>query len=186
MSDPGRSEAVLVGVHDYVNLEELPAVARNLAGLREALTDPAVWGLPAEACTVLSQPSSAGQVLDTVRDRARKAQDTLFIYYAGHGLTDPHTDELYLALPDSDREREYTSLRYEYLRRAVLDPQAGCPADRGDPRLLLQRTCAARADECQCAHRGPGRCRGDLPADGFRGDPARAVAARGDVHGVHR
>lgn len=125
LSDPGRSEAVLVGVHDYVNLEKLPAVARNLAGLREALTDPAVWGLPAEACTVLSQPGSAGQVLDTVRDRARKARDTLVIYYAGHGLTDPHTDELYLALPDSDREREYTSLRYEYLRRAVLDPQAG-------------------------------------------------------------
>lgn len=114
-----------MGVHDYVNLEKLPAVARNLAGLREALTDPAVWGLPAEACTVLSQPGSAGQVLDTVRDRARKARDTLVIYYAGHGLTDPHTDELYLALPDSDREREYTSLRYEYLRRAVLDPQAG-------------------------------------------------------------
>lgn len=124
LSDPGRSEAVLVGVHDYVNLEKLPAVARNLAGLREALIDPAVWGLPAEACTVLSQPGSAGQVLDTVRDRARKAQDTLVIYYAGHGLTDPHTDELFLALPDSDREREYTSLRYEYLRRAVLDPQA--------------------------------------------------------------
>ncbi|MER6843168.1 hypothetical protein [Streptomyces platensis] len=46
-----------MGVHDYANLEKLPAVARNLAGLREALTDPAVWGLPAEACTVLSQPA---------------------------------------------------------------------------------------------------------------------------------
>ncbi|AZS73113.1 protein kinase [Streptomyces lydicus] len=125
LSDPTRSEAVLVGVHDYVNLENLPAVARNLVGLREALTDPALWGLPPEACTVLSQPGSAGQVLDTVRERARTARDTLLVYYAGHGLTDLHTDELYLALPDSDREREYTSLRYEYLRRAVLDPQAG-------------------------------------------------------------
>lgn len=66
-----------MGVHDYVNLEKLPAVARNLVGLREALTDPAVWGLPDEACTVLSQPGSAGQVLDTVRERARKARDTL-------------------------------------------------------------------------------------------------------------
>ncbi len=34
LSDPARSEAVLVGVHDYVNLERLPAVARSLAGLR--------------------------------------------------------------------------------------------------------------------------------------------------------
>ncbi|AWN28470.1 protein kinase [Streptomyces sp. NEAU-S7GS2] len=125
LSDPGRSEAVLVGVHDYVHLEQLPAVARNLVGLREALTDPAVWGLPVEACTVLSQPGSDTQVLDTVLERAGKARDTLLVYYAGHGLTDPHTDELYLALPGSERERIYTSLRYEYLRRAVLDPQAG-------------------------------------------------------------
>ncbi|GAA1172900.1 putative caspase-like protein [Kitasatospora gansuensis] len=124
LSDPARSQAVLVGVHGYRNLENLPAVAYNLAGLKGVLTDPAVWGLPGEACTVISQPTSAGQVLDTVRERAREARDTLLIYYAGHGLTDPHTDELYLALPDSDREREYTSLRYEYLRRAVLDPQA--------------------------------------------------------------
>ncbi|MEK8143387.1 caspase family protein [Streptomyces sp. M10(2022)] len=81
-------------------------------------------GLPDTACTVIPQPRSVGEVLDTVRDRARRAEDTLLVYYAGHGLTDPHTDELYLAMPESDREREYTSLRYEYLRRAVLDQQA--------------------------------------------------------------
>ncbi|MFF1419358.1 caspase domain-containing protein [Streptomyces sp. NPDC058280] len=125
LSDPAYSEAVLVGVHDYAELENLPAVSRNLEGLRKALTDPAVWGLPSWACTVISQPDSAGLVLDTVREKARLARDTLLIYYAGHGLTDPHTDELYLAMPNSDREREYTSLRYEYLRRAVLDPLAG-------------------------------------------------------------
>ncbi|MFJ2435520.1 caspase family protein [Streptomyces anulatus] len=124
LSDPDRSEAVLIGVHDYTSLENLPAVAQNLAGLRAALTDPEVWGLPDTACTVISQPRSVGDVLDTVRDKARRAEDTLLVYYAGHGLTDPHTDELYLALPDSDREREYTSLRYEYLRRAILDQQA--------------------------------------------------------------
>lgn len=124
LSDPDRSEAVLIGVHDYTSLESLPAVAQNLEGLRAALTDPEVWGLPDTACTVISQPRSVGDVLDTVRDRTRRAEDTLLVYYAGHGLTDPHTDELYLALPDSDREREYTSLRYEYLRRAILDQQA--------------------------------------------------------------
>ncbi|WP_405189885.1 caspase, EACC1-associated type [Streptomyces anulatus] len=124
LSDPDRSEAVLIGVHDYTSLENLPAVAQNLEGLRAALTDPEVWGLPDTACTVISQPRSVGEVLDTVRDKARRAEDTLLVYYAGHGLTDPHTDELYLALPDSDREREYTSLRYEYLRRAILDQQA--------------------------------------------------------------
>ncbi|WP_322784855.1 caspase family protein [Streptomyces justiciae] len=125
LSDPTRSQAVLVGVHRYTRLEDLSAVAANLEGLRTALTDPEVWGLPPEACTVLAQPDDAGTVLDTVRDKARLARDTLVVYYAGHGLTDPHTDELYLALPDSDPDREYTALRYEYLRRTVLDPQAG-------------------------------------------------------------
>ncbi|MEU3190554.1 caspase family protein [Streptomyces sp. NPDC006992] len=115
---------MLVGIHDYAVLENLPSVARNLVGLKKALTDPEVWGLPPEACTVIEQPGSAGLVLDTVREQARLAQDTLLVYYAGHGLTDAHTDELYLTLPDSDPEREYTSMRYEYLRRAVLDPLA--------------------------------------------------------------
>ncbi|MFI8874050.1 caspase, EACC1-associated type [Streptomyces sp. NPDC055243] len=124
LSDPARSEAVLVGVHDYTHLAGLPAVARNLKGLQAVLTDPAIWGLPEGACTVISQPGSAGRVLDVVRDRAHRALDTLLVYFAGHGLTDPHTEELYLALPDSDGEREYTWLRYEYLRRAVLDPRA--------------------------------------------------------------
>jgi uncharacterized caspase-like protein len=128
LSDPARSQAVLVGVHEYSDLDGLPAVARNLEGLRRALTDPAVWGLPGAACTVVAQPATAGQVLDAVRAAAHRAEDTLLVYYAGHGLTDPYNDELYLALPDSARDREYTSLRYEYLRRAVLD--AGARAKR--------------------------------------------------------
>lgn len=109
LSDPKRSQAVLVGVHHYSGLENLPAVAANLEGLRRALTDPAVWGLPREACTVIPQPGSVGEVLDAVREKARLAEDTLVVYYAGHGLTDPFTDELYLGLPDSDPDREYTS-----------------------------------------------------------------------------
>jgi len=125
LPDLARSEAVLVGAHAYGTLPDLPAVARNLDGLRGVLTDPAVWGLPPERCTVLAQPSSAQQVLDTVKEAAARATDMLFVYYGGHGLIDPHTDELYLALPDSVHDREYTALRYEYLRRAVLEPAAG-------------------------------------------------------------
>ncbi|MEU9075725.1 caspase family protein [Kitasatospora sp. NPDC048538] len=124
LADPGRSAAVLIGVHDYLHLEGLPAVAANLEALRRVLTDPAVWGLPAGACTVIAQPGSARQVLDTVREKAREATDTLLVYYAGHGLTDDYTDELHLTLPDTVRDSEYTALRYESLRRAVLDPQA--------------------------------------------------------------
>ncbi|MEU2068257.1 hypothetical protein [Streptomyces anulatus] len=46
LSDPDRSEVVLIGVLDYTSLENLPAVAQKLEGPRAALTDPDVWGLP--------------------------------------------------------------------------------------------------------------------------------------------
>ncbi|MFJ9841003.1 caspase domain-containing protein, partial [Kitasatospora sp. NPDC101155] len=124
LADPGRSAAVLVGVHDYVHLDGLPAVEQNLEGLRRVLADPDVWGLPAEACAVIAQPASVREVLDTVREKARQATDTLLVYYAGHGVTDDYSEELYLALPDTDREREYTALRFESLRRALLDSQS--------------------------------------------------------------
>ncbi|MFR9794322.1 caspase, EACC1-associated type [Streptomyces sp. MS06] len=124
LSDPDRSRAVLIGVHTYRKLGDLPAVRHNLEGLHRVLTDSGVWGLPADRCTTLDQPAGAEDVLDAVAHAATEASDTLLVYYAGHGLTDPHAEELYLALPDTDADREYTALRYEYLRRAVLAPSA--------------------------------------------------------------
>ncbi|MFG2820038.1 caspase domain-containing protein [Kitasatospora sp. NPDC048365] len=117
LADPGRSAAVLIGVHDFVHLDALPAVEENLLGLRRVLTDPAVWGLSDEACAVISQPTAAREVLNAVREKAREATDTLLVYYAGHGVTDDYSEELYLALPDTDRED--AALRFEFLRRAV-------------------------------------------------------------------
>lgn len=112
-----------MGVHAYQLLENLPAVESNLFGLRDVFTDQGLWGLDDGHCVVLSQPDSARTVLDTLREVAVQATDTLVIYYAGHGLTDPYTDELCLSLPDSDPEHPYTAVRYEYLRRLVLDPR---------------------------------------------------------------
>ncbi|MFJ1744865.1 ABC transporter substrate-binding protein [Streptomyces sp. NPDC088116] len=123
LPDPDASQALLIGVHTYENLEDLPAVEHNLAGLTRAFTDQSLWGLPPSHCVTLPQPHSAQAVLDTLSGVAARACDTLIVYYSGHGLTDPHSDELYLALPGSDQERMYTTLPYEWLRRAVLHPR---------------------------------------------------------------
>ncbi|MGW3008298.1 caspase, EACC1-associated type [Streptomyces sp. NPDC001219] len=125
LPDPAASQAVLIGVHDYENLAALPAVERNLAGLTRAFTDPDLWGLPPTHCVALSQPPSAQDVLDTLSGVAQRATDTLVVYYAGHGLLDPLSDELYLALPGSDQERLYSALPFEWVRRAILDPRIG-------------------------------------------------------------
>jgi hypothetical protein len=121
LPDPAASQAVLVGVAKYAALEQLPSVANNLAGLKAALTDPDIWGLPARNCSVQSQPRTADAVLDTLQRVAASATDTLVVYFAGHGLVDPWNDEeLYLALPGSDRDRAYrTALPYSWVRREL-------------------------------------------------------------------
>ncbi|MGY5129109.1 caspase, EACC1-associated type [Streptomyces nigrescens] len=125
LPDPAASQALLIGVHDYESLAVLPAVERNLAGLTRAFTDPDLWGLPPEHCVALPQPPSAQEVLDTLSSVALRATDTLVVYYAGHGLIDPYSDELYLALPGSDQERLYSALPFEWVRRTILDPRIG-------------------------------------------------------------
>ncbi len=77
---------------------------------------------------MVSQPRTAREILDRVRHAAAEATDTLVVYYAGHGLADPFTDELCLTLPDSVPARGYTSMRYEELRRVIIDPAV--PAER--------------------------------------------------------
>jgi hypothetical protein len=110
-----------VGCGSYRDLEPLPSIMNNLACLQELFTSADLWGLPASHCQILPDPSSPSQVLDAVHEAARVATETLLVYYAGHGLLDPHTDELYLALPESSVHRLYTGVRFEDLRRELVD-----------------------------------------------------------------
>ncbi|WP_329133402.1 caspase family protein [Streptomyces sp. NBC_01476] len=120
LADPARSCAVLIGVSAYTDpgLDDLPAVTNNLARLGELLTDPSVWGLPAGHCVQVPEPASPTEVLDAIHEAAGRAQDTLLVYYAGHGLTDG--DDLLLSLPGTDLRRPYTSVDFTSVRREVL------------------------------------------------------------------
>jgi hypothetical protein len=91
LPDPGRSYAVLIGSSRYgsAGLSDLPAVAGNLAGLAEVLTDPALGGFPPDRCIVVPDPASARAVGRTLRDYAARAEDTLLVYWAGHGGPGP-------------------------------------------------------------------------------------------------
>ncbi|MFK0254374.1 caspase family protein [Streptomyces sp. NPDC090445] len=120
LPDPAASRAVLIGVGDYLDLPKLPHVASNLADLRTLLTSRASWNLPAAHCTVLPEPSTPAEVLDAIRAAAAQATDTLLVYFAGHGLLDPDTDELFLGLPSTRTGDPYTGIEYRHLRPAVM------------------------------------------------------------------
>ncbi|RGC66476.1 Caspase domain protein [Micromonospora sp. MW-13] len=125
LADPTASRAVLVGVPEYRSLPPLPAVGENVSALRRLLADPAVWGLPTENILVpdLSGPDPLDAVLGGLRSAAREATDTLLVYYAGHGLTNPLTGELILALPGAeDLDRYWRVLLFDQIRRGLTDP----------------------------------------------------------------
>ncbi|KUM91253.1 hypothetical protein AQI88_37630 [Streptomyces cellostaticus] len=114
---------MLIGTYAYESLGDLPAVERNVRRLGELMRDPELWGLPEDRCIELLQPSRK-DVFDTLHTAASVAADTLVLYFAGHGLIDPYTRELYLALEDSCEDRLDRALRYEDLRRVLAPPYA--------------------------------------------------------------
>ncbi|MFI6687123.1 caspase domain-containing protein [Streptomyces sp. NPDC050485] len=114
----------MIGASQYSHLDALPAVANNLGALARALSGPLGWSLSQDSCSVVSEPTSATQILDAVHAAAEEATDTLLVYYAGHGLLSP-SGELYLAVAGSVQKREDTGLRYMNLRDMVLDGRAG-------------------------------------------------------------
>ncbi|MEV0179113.1 caspase family protein [Streptomyces sp. NPDC050625] len=86
--DPAKSRAVLIGVTRYADparWQPLPAVAANLADLKKVLTDPDLWGLPPEHCDVIEDPEDPTEVLVRVLSAANSAEDTVVVYFAGHG-----------------------------------------------------------------------------------------------------
>ncbi|MFF3547525.1 caspase family protein [Streptomyces platensis] len=123
LPDPGASRAVLIGTGRYDHLEQLPAVSNNLTALAGLLSGPLSLRLPAQNVTIVENPPDASTVMDPLRLAATEATDTLLVYYAGHGLIDPH-DALALAMPHTQPGRIETSLNYDWLRQILLDSRA--------------------------------------------------------------
>ncbi|WP_435602699.1 caspase, EACC1-associated type [Streptomyces sp. bgisy130] len=121
--DPANSRAVLIGASLYDRLEALPSVENNLQGLRDFLTSPQGWALPPEHCIIVSNPQSPSDILVALREAAAQSRDTLFVYYAGHGVLD---DELsfYVSLSGSAADEPWTCLSYEWIRKTLAQSTA--------------------------------------------------------------
>jgi len=128
LADPASSRVVLVGGTRYTNLPPLPTVANNLTGLANLVTDPALWGLPPEHCTAVRDPATPQAIDAAVRDAATavRPDGMLLFYFAGHGMIDPRTGTLHLAVTGTDRNSVHsTAVPFEWIRRWFLDAPAG-------------------------------------------------------------
>ncbi|WP_051138071.1 caspase domain-containing protein [Streptomyces canus] len=124
LPDPSASAAVLIGTSTYVHLPQLPAVEANVLDLAAMLCDPMVWGLPQAHALTVSEPDNPAALLDPVYEAGGRAEDTLLVYYCGHGLRDSETADLYLSLTGSRDARGYTAVAYTHLRQAILASRA--------------------------------------------------------------
>ncbi|MCX5012467.1 caspase family protein [Streptomyces sp. NBC_00555] len=119
LADPSASRAVLAGIWDYEHMEPLPAVARNVTGLADALADPRIWGLPRQNISIVQPGDVRDGFIRTITKAAEEATDTLLVYFAGHGINDDFSDELYLGLPGTRENELDTALRYEFISRRL-------------------------------------------------------------------
>lgn len=119
LPDPSASAAVLIGTSSYAHLPYLPAVGANVRDLEEVLCDPLIWGLPQGHVLGVHDPETPAALLDPVYEAGDRAEDTLVVYYSGHGLRDSDTADLYLSLTGSRDALGYTAVAYTHLRRAI-------------------------------------------------------------------
>lgn len=119
LPDPARSRVVLIGASRFTDdeLPDLPAVRNNLDELAGCLR-----GIG--RCTVVADPETPVALVDPVHDAATAAEDTLIVYYAGHGLVHPRTLGLLLAVVGSAPGRTHTAVPYDQVRECLLDSPA--------------------------------------------------------------
>ncbi|MGH8875842.1 MAG: caspase, EACC1-associated type, partial [Stackebrandtia sp.] len=120
-------------------LDSLPAVNNNLEDLAGLLKT--AWNLPPQHIDIVRNPTVPRDLSRAVQRAADDATDTLLIYYAGHGLIDPHQgDDLHLAVYSTEKSSVHdTAVPYKWIKRAVENTVA-------DRRIVILDCCySARA-----------------------------------------
>lgn len=162
LPDSQRSRAILIGTSHYADtsLQDLPSAAANVTALQSALADPDSGGFQIEHCSSIIDPDHLHTVGPAIAETARSAEDTLVVYYAGHGLVDERGD-LFLGLRNTTRDHlAYTSLSFSLLRQAFRDSKAA-------NRVLILDCCfSGRAIEAMS-------------------DPASVISGQLDLRGVY-
>src|SRR4051794_34710788 len=103
--DAEHTRIVLIGTtqcpNDRVNLPDLPSVARNIEHLAALIGDKELTGLTNETVDVILDPSHSTELLARLSRAAKKATDTLLVYYAGHGIKSSASDGLFIATEET-------------------------------------------------------------------------------------
>lgn len=122
----GGSRAVLAGTGSYqcADISKVPAVVSTLADFGQVLIDKC--GFEQDNLQVVVDPANPADLGTALAAEAERAEDVIFFYYVGHGLTSPG-GELYLGTRATDprpNRLAHTSLAYAAVRDCLLDSPA--------------------------------------------------------------
>jgi hypothetical protein len=138
LPDPALSRAILIGTSHFEHrdqLQDLPAVQRNLTALAGTLTDPVHGILTEEHCAVLRDPASPKSFMQALQTAVDQASDLLLVYYAGHGLRHGFRDQFCLTVEETDPvSPNGSAVSYEWVRDAF-------ESSRARVRLLILDCC---------------------------------------------
>ncbi|MFI0220518.1 caspase domain-containing protein [Streptomyces lydicus] len=129
--------AVLVGVHRYEYLKNVPSIKNNVLAIRALLTSPK-FGIPFDRCFTVENPTDPRLVFEALDTAFSSGAESLFFYYAGHGLAHPTTGRLLLSVSDSRKHAYYSYLEFDRLREHIAD----CGISR---RLVILDSCYSGA-----------------------------------------
>ncbi|TDP89897.1 caspase family protein [Labedaea rhizosphaerae] len=121
LAKPETSKAILIGAAQYDDpaLADITQARANVEDLAAILVDPALGEFRPEHVRTMINPRHKEDASLEIDQWCRTAEDTLVVYYAGHGLVDDN-GELLLATSDTiEAAKHHRSLRAELLRRAV-------------------------------------------------------------------
>ncbi|MGW4369812.1 caspase, EACC1-associated type [Nocardia takedensis] len=117
---------MLIGTGHYNHSDRLPvipAARNNLEDLRGLLSG-SNGVLDPDSCRTLLDPAGIEKIGDVVEQAAEQADDTLIVYYTGHGMLDRH-GHLHLSLPGTNPDRVgYTALPFRTIRESILESPA--------------------------------------------------------------
>ncbi len=128
LSFDSGSSVVLIGTSSYPKdeiLDDLPHVIENIKTLVGLFVDPAVIGLSPNSIMEIVDEAHASVILTKLRERAKATEDTLLVYYSGHGLYGDVDSALYLASTNTtDEGKAYDGIAIEKLKKAILESPA--------------------------------------------------------------
>ncbi|MFJ3418295.1 caspase domain-containing protein [Streptomyces sp. NPDC086082] len=113
-------------MYDSPELEDVPAVERNLTALQQALALESGGIVPLAHCTVIQNPMNQATVGEAIARAADSAEDLLLIYYSGHGLLSSARHELFLATQGTvaGSYLPFTAVDFSHVRDACLQSSA--------------------------------------------------------------